>query len=395
MNDIQKKSELENAIMDREYSIVDFNEEYLKEKNYTKIPVTEIAALGATVSPLITSFNTITQTISSSEPLLRLVNGSVSDLYKMGGDLVRGFVHDGSKFVQNGVFQIVESPTQIVSTTIPYNPAILFMAIALVNIDKKLGRIEETQKKILNRFDRVDRAELQGDMNLLFETLDGYKHWWNDARLIDQKLALINHIKKDVVDKISYYENVLNDDFIKDTIIHLNKDTDKIFFEAHRNFCHYQLAVYEYAFSSFLEILLSEHFDVNYLGNVKKWIGDYDYRYRRTYSKLYGQLENFAKESIEARALNVAAKPVKFIGNAIGKLDKEDKINLDDNLVDFGKKIDKTGQKKTRETMKKFSGLKDAGVSGFTQYIDTLNELHNKPVEILYHSNSLLVANLD
>ena len=65
------------------------------------------------------------------------------------------------------------------------------------------------------------------------------------------------------------------------------------------------------------------------------------------------------------------------------------------NLVDFGKIIDKTSQKKTRETMKKFSGLKDTGVSGFTQYIDTLNELHNKPVEILYHNNSLLVANLD
>ena len=395
MDELKNKvTVIENELMNTDYSPVELPKMDFSDRNHTEIPVSEIAALGSIFTPLLETFNTVTTNIEGGEPLLRLVNGNINELFKLkdGSGLVRGFVHNGSEFTKNGIFEVVENASQTVTTTIPYNPALLFMAIALVHIDKKLGNIEETQKKILNRFDIIDRAELQGDLNLLYEILDGYKYWWDTDKIKTENLGIVKHIKKDTTAKIAQYETILSDEIVKDRLIHFNKDLDKAFNEVYRNFTHYQLAVYEYAFSSFLEVMLSEYFDEKYLNNVIKWINDYGFKYRQIYTKCYSILEPYADKAVEAVALDGIGKASRKVGEAIGKLPFADKISIDEGLVSLGNKIDAFGERKASETLKAFTEMKDPNVTGFVDQIKTLNEMHNKPVEVLYFDNRLLLA---
>ena len=395
MGDIDNKAnELEKAIMETEYAPVDLPKMNFSDRDYSELPVPEIAALGAAFTPLINTFNSVRTTVGGGEPLLRLVNGSIDELFKLkdGSGLVRGFVHNGSEFTKNGIFEVVQDTAKEVTTTVPYNPAMLFMAIALVHVDKKLSNIEETQKKILNRFETVDRAELQGDLNLLYEILDGYKYWWNNDKIKTENLGIVKHIKKDTTAKIAQYEMILGDEIIKDRLIHFNKDLDRAFNEIYRKFAHYQVAIYEYAFSSFLEVMLSDFFDEKYLSNVTKWISDYNYKYKQTYTKCYDILAPYAGKAVEAVALDGLGKASRIFGETIGKLPFADKITIDEGLVSLGDKIDALAERKSTETLKAFTEMKDSNVAGFIEQIETLNKMHNKPVEILYYNNRLLVA---
>ena len=49
----------------------------------------------------------------------------------------------------------------------------------------------------------------------------------------------------------------------------------------------YQLSMYLYAFFSFLEIILLENYDSQYLKSISKKIEDYSFEYRDLYSRSY------------------------------------------------------------------------------------------------------------
>ena len=65
-----------------------------------------------------------------------------------------GTIMDGNNIV--GQAHWIKADSQVMTTTIPYNPTVLFMAMALMSIDKKLDKIQETQKEIL-RFLELDK----------------------------------------------------------------------------------------------------------------------------------------------------------------------------------------------------------------------------------------------
>ena len=131
--------------------------------------------------------------------------------------------------------------------------------------------------------------------------------------------------------------------------------------------------------------MLSEYFEEKYLNNVIKWINEYSFKYRQTYTKCYDILKPYADKAIEAIALDGIGKAGRKVGETIGKLPFADKISIDEGLVSLGNKIDAFGERKASETMKAFAEMRDPNVTGFVDQIKTLDEMHNKPVEVLYY----------
>ena len=60
----------------------------------------------------------------------------------------------------------------------PYNPTMLFMAAALMSIDKKLDIIQETQQEILSFLENKEKANLKASLDTLSDILNNYKYNW-------------------------------------------------------------------------------------------------------------------------------------------------------------------------------------------------------------------------
>lgn len=392
MSDIEnEKLNLANMLMNMEYSPVDIPRQQLQTQGYTEIPLTEISSLGAAFSSLVKSFNSVTTTVApTGEALLRPVNTSISELFSLGANQVRGFVHDGAHFTKSGIFEIVEGK-EVVTTAVTFSPATLFIAAAIMSINKKLDDVKETQDKILARFEKKEKAELQGDLNVLFEVLDSYKYYCMKDKIKTENLGLVKHIKKDATQKISYYQDVLADDFIKKSFVQFNRNIDKVMAEVLDYFKYYQLSVYEYTFASFMEIMLAEHFDEAYLNNTIKWINEYSNKYRMIYSDFYDVLDDYTHSSVESKLLGGIAKVGKAAGESIGKLSIAEKITIDDKLVATGEKLENLSTKKASELMGLYREMKDCGTAGFTENIRVIGNLFNRPIDALFDNEKLYV----
>ena len=75
-------------------------------------------------------------------------------------------------------------------TAIPCDPAMLAMVAVLMNIEKKLDTIQETQEEILEFLVEKERATLQGNLNVLGEVMSNFKYNWTNDTYKHSKIVL-------------------------------------------------------------------------------------------------------------------------------------------------------------------------------------------------------------
>jgi len=137
----KNKNEIIKAFTDVEYYPT-FLEDQTNLTTLTKLPFSRVPTLGVAFEPLAAAFQNI---ISGG--------GAASGLYRVtvptGGQLAAfkdGSGYLGSVLTANGAV----GGGQAVLNPLVCNPTMLFMALALANIDKKLDDIKEMQKEILD-----------------------------------------------------------------------------------------------------------------------------------------------------------------------------------------------------------------------------------------------------
>lgn len=149
----------------------DILDEKVNISNHTKIPISGIAGLGASFEPLA---NALRSAIGNKD--------TVTNLYKVtipkGRELAMvdgGAAYIGSVLKKNGAV----GGGQARLNPILINPNMLFMAVAMASIEKKLDGILEMQKEILAFLSQKERSELKGDFNFLSDIL---KNYWRKIR---------------------------------------------------------------------------------------------------------------------------------------------------------------------------------------------------------------------
>ena len=83
-----------------------------------------------------------------------------------------------------------------------FNPTMLFMALSLISIDKKLDSIQETQQEILGFLARQHRAELKGNLLFLSGVLHDYKYNWNNEKFKNNNYTKVLDIKQSAEQKV-------------------------------------------------------------------------------------------------------------------------------------------------------------------------------------------------
>ncbi len=121
----------------------------------TKIPLQNLSALGVAFQPLTSAIQTAITGGGGSG--LYYANTKGMQMFSTSEGFI-GSLKNAAGTVGGG---------QARMTPLACDPTMLFMAAALMSIEKKLDAIQETQAEILGFLEEKERAVMQGNLNVL------------------------------------------------------------------------------------------------------------------------------------------------------------------------------------------------------------------------------------
>lgn len=276
MDESTKKNAIICAMTEIEcYPII---QEDVAIQEYTKVSIGQLSAMGAMFASIAPAFQGAIQNAVSSgagETLYRMVipNGVHGTVNAVGN-----ITNAGGKIV--GRARFVEAGATAAGTVAQINPAVMLMAIAISTVTKKLDQLEEAQKDIIEFLQLKEKAVLKGNIAVLQEVLDEYKYNWDNEKYKNNKHIQIQEIKRDAEQSIIFCREQIEKKVAKKGFLHSDRDVRSKIQKVQYEFKDYELAMYIFAFSSFMEVMLLENFDAGYLSSVTKKIELYAGQYR-------------------------------------------------------------------------------------------------------------------
>ena len=384
------KTEIIKSVMDIEYTPIVFEEENAL-KDYNRYSFDGVASLGSIFAQIPQAFRTATSTVNGGQQLyalnMRGYTGTVASLDGNGIDMLTGVFKNG-KLQGNAVYNPVNTTVQ---TTMAVNPALICMGVALMGIEKKLDKIQQTQQQILSFLEQKNESELKGNLNFLSDVLNNYKFNYDNERYKNNMHIKVLDIRQTSEQSIIFYKKQIGEIINKKSLIHINQQTDRLVSDVQSKLNYYKLALYQFAFSAFMEVMLLENFESNYLTGVSKTIEKYSIQYKELYTECYNQIENSAKTSVGSYLMKGASKASKLAGKTIAKIPVISKSQLDENLIAKSEEILDKNTRKTQKTMISFSENRTDDVKVFIDNIDRVNMLYNNPMDVLFDKNGLYI----
>ena len=215
------------------------------------------------------------------------------------------------------------------------------MAAALANIEKKLATIQDMQQEMIDFLIQKEKADLKGNLNFLFDVFNNYKYNWKNAMYKNNNYIKILDIRQEAEKKIAFYREQIITKINKKSFMHSDQTVNKQLQAVQARFKDYQLGLYLLGFSSFLEVMLLENYDANYLSGISAKLDTHSLKYRELYSKCYDEIEGYALSSVQSS--------IEHQSNSIRP---------------------------------------------FIENIDTVNELYNKPIQLLVDKENLYFATI-
>lgn len=383
-NELDKRRESSlQAMMDVECMPV-MPELDLAMSSDTKIPLTELTTLGVAFQPIASAIQTAVSGGGGSG--IYFVNTMGKQMFTTsGGTEFIGSLQTATGTVGGGQARLTE---------LACDPTMLFMAAALMSIEKKLDTIQETQEEILDFLEEKERAKLQGNLNVLGEVLTNFKYNWDNQTYKTNKHILIQQIKKDSEESIVLYRDQIAKKLKKRSFIHSDQEVKGTLKKLETQFKDYQLALYLYSYATFLEVMLLSNFAKGYLDSVEQRISEYSLQYRTLYTECYSLMEDYSKSSIQAGVLSGLAVASKFVGEAIAKVPVISNSQLDENLIEAGSRLDKHGSKRATTALEGLAQTRMSVTLPFVENIRAVNDLYNKPAIYLFDGNNMYVRQL-
>lgn len=380
----ERKYEIAKVMMNAEVHPVKIEKDVPLE-TYTKLPLSNISTLGVAFEPL----------MAAAQHVFGDAAGTQSGLYRVtipNGRRLATF-NDGSGYLGS---VLTESGGvgggQARLNPLVCDPTMLFMAAALANINKKLDSIQEIQQELLDFLAQKERSELKGDLNFLTDVMNNYKFNWNNDKYKNSNHIKVLDIMQSAERKIDFYKERISSMLNKRSLFHSDQEVKRQLEKMQSEFKDYQISLYLYAFSSFLQVMLLENFNAAYLDGIAHKIEDYSFEYRDLYTKSFAKIEKYANSSIQSSLLKGLATANKIAGEAIAKVPVISKSQIDETLIEAGEKVENFGSKRAAKTIGQFIEKQSAYVRPFIDNINVINKLYNQPLELLLDGDNLYLG---
>ena len=361
-----------------------------------RFPLGEIASLGTAFVALPEAFRTVTQTITlPGIGLLQATDGvgnpiatSALQAFRDGSGLLGSTRDAATGFAQVRLHEVA-SQTASVATTMPYDPGTLAMAIALMEINRKLDAIQETQKELFEYVRNKDKAELRGNLETLFDVLENYRFHWNNPQYKNNKHILVQSIRNSAEKTIIQHWAEIKGRLKKAGIARADRRVREKVNAVRSELEEYRIAVYLYAFASFLEVMLLESFEADYLAGVAKKIDNHSISYRELYTQAYDLIDADADGSLRAMALGGLSETMGLIGKAIGGTPVGKLTSIDDALQDASRELADLNEDMKSRMMSRLTDARSSDVRPFVESIERVSSLYNEPALLLADSEAV------
>lgn len=349
------------------------------ENDVQKIPLSRLSAWGIGLETLASSVQSMMQKNGGSGLYYVNTHGKQMFAAKNGEGFI-GSLADTIGKVGGGQANMIP---------ICVEPEMLFMAATMANIDRKLDAIQEQQKEILDFLCAQEESKIRGNIQTLGDVLQGYRYNWENKTYKTNKHNLVQEIRKEAEQEIILYCGMLQKSIVKRGFLNNDRAVQGTSKKILKDLQNYQLAVYQYAYAAFLEVLLLENFTAEYLTYVSERIRDYAFQYRKGYTDCYNYLEQLSERSFQTKVIQGLSNMSIGLGSALAKTPILKNGPVDEGLIDAGQKLKKSTERKTGKVVQGLIGSADSGTAVFTENIDKINRIWNKPKEIFFDDKAI------
>ena len=357
---------------------VDFNDEVdLKRRGIEKLPWNRLLTLGAGVGHILESLT------GEGKSGLYYVDTAGKIMFNKKGSSAK----IGSLMTEGGIV----GGGQAKLYPVPFDPVILVVMASLYMIDKKADEIKAGQKEILEFLQLKERAKIEADLKDLSDILNNYKYNYDNEKYKTNKHIIVQNFKNESWQSMFIIREEIQNVLQKRKLIYDNKKIKKLLSEVSSLFEEYKKSLFLYGYSSFVETLLLENFNGDYLQSVKDYILEQSFVYRELYTDSYDVLEKFSKTSVESGLVIGVSKMSTLMGKAIEKMPVISDTQLDENLIKSGDKIKECSDKYVFDVMGNFINLKNPGVSVFADNIQVLKDLHDEKTQYFIDQDCMYV----
>ena len=364
------------------YSAVPTDELALKGR--TRIPLTEITTMGVAFQPLVSGIQEI---ITGGEAvsglyMVTVPKGAQLVKFKDGRGLM-GSITRGNNAVGGG---------QAVLNKLGFTPemvADMAMAATLFGIECRINQIQKSQDELIEFIEEKDRYMLKGSLYFLMDMLSNFKFNYGNEKYINTNHNKVLDVKESAEQSILLYSELIKEKIEDTSFLHIDSSVKDKIKKLQGYFKSYQIALYNYAFSSFLDVVLLGNFNKDFLDAIIDKIDKYSFEYREIYTLAYTRIEEFNDSSVETMLLKGIAQSSLFVGENVGKMKKLDKIG--DKLNSAGKIIEQINDDKKDDILNKVISNKTNYALPFINAIRYISNVYNNELKIVVSEDSVYI----
>ena len=395
VNDDDRKKAVREQLSTTQFHLAS-TEQPADVTNAIKIPLDYLSSLGVAFGPIPTMFRSITTTINIptlltvTDKLGNPLDPNVLQTFKDGSGLLGSFRDAATGFGQ-ARFHVQQGMSLTSVTTMPYNPAFLAMAIALVQINKKLDSIQSSVDQIFKYMRQRDKADMQGNLKTLADILNEYGFNYGNAVYMSNAHMKVLDIKQKSEQDMELFRFQVQEKLHKKSFIEIRESVSKRLDTVLDYLKDYQLSAYIYCFALFLEPMLSENFESGKLNAITKRIEEESIRYLELYSECYEVLETSTHKSIDTIVFGGLALAGQKAGKAIASTKVGDHTLIDEALEGAGKGIEGFNDKYSNSLTEKLLSAKSLDVLPFKENVENINVLYNQPSHLAIDDKNIYV----
>lgn len=362
-----------------------------------KLPVEQIALLGAGVAEVLPTLRTITQTVSvdGGDKLFRWVNGqNAAGTLKLNrkDNLLGGAFIDNTGKSVFAKFEAVGKQTVTTTAVMPVDAVTLIVAAVLASIEKKLDDIIEIEKQILSFLEEDKESEIEADLRTLTGIIKEYKFNWDNAEYKANHHKLALDIKRTAEKNMIFYQKQVADVMKKNPVLHLQNSVDSKQVSLQKLFRYYRMSLYIYAFASYLEVMLLGNYQTEYIMQVKTQVEEHAQAYKNIHSECYERLEKYSSGSMDKYLVKGVGTAAKAVGDLIGKVPLIKDGSVDEWLVDKGSNLKKHSEDIGKDTLEKFKKIREPGCDMFVENLVLVDRLYNSATDIYIDKENLYLV---
>lgn len=380
----KSKQDIILSILSRITVITDCLDE-INTEGYTKIPFGELFSLGSVFS----SFAGILRETITDDTLYKMV--VPKDLTKPKFTDVGNIYEKGKRGISaRAKYIAVDNVSKDVVKAL--SPSLLFVGLSLVIMNKKLSKIEQLQKEMLDYLKLKDKANLVGNVLSLREIIEEYKYNCQNEIYKINKHIQVQQIKREAEQSIVFYREQIEKKYKKKGLINSEGDIKKKLENIIDCFKDYELALYIYALTSFLEAMLLENFASDYLNSIANRIEQQVKDYQTLHTSCYEFLVEASRSSVQAFVLKGVAGINKALGKGMSKIPKIRDAKVDESLVETGERVENYSNERIEKMLQDFSVCECVCVVPLVETIKVMSTIFNENADILVDKENIYLC---